>query len=220
MIVSTRKRFIFIHNPKCGGTSVRRALRAFDTTGDFFWLYDEKDGKTIDKAHLPLSILRDEYPDYFALFDDYFSFMFVRNPYSRIISAFNETRDALYATHDTEDGREGYVRSLNELIGGMTRDMVDGWTFDFRHFVRQVDFAYLGTKRYVDLVMKIEDYPQCLEALRLLRPDLALKLRGARHRNSRPMAGSFQDYLTPASIAIVNRIYERDFRIFGYEMIG
>ena len=89
MIISDRRQFVFIHNPKCAGTALRAVLMPFDTTGNFFWLHDTCNGRKIDKAHMPLFMMRQRFPEYFALLPRYLTFMAVRNPFTRAISALN-----------------------------------------------------------------------------------------------------------------------------------
>src|SRR5688500_1347984 len=98
MIISERRGFIFLHNPKCAGTTVRTALSRFDTTGNFFWGLDQWRGHKLDKAHLPVFVTKSKYPEYFSLFAQFFVFMFVRHPYQRVISAFNEPHQHFFAT--------------------------------------------------------------------------------------------------------------------------
>jgi hypothetical protein len=123
MIISERRGFIFLHNPKCAGTTVRTALSRFDTTGNFFWGFDQWRGHKIDKAHLPLFVTRSKYPDYFSLFGQTFVFMFVRNPYQRAISAFNETHQHFFAAAPEPSGAAAptgfaadYRTALNKFI--------------------------------------------------------------------------------------------------------
>jgi hypothetical protein len=59
MIVSDRHRFVFIHIPKCAGTSVRNVLEGFDETGGRFntRIADDPKFGRLDYTHLPLSIM-------------------------------------------------------------------------------------------------------------------------------------------------------------------
>lgn len=53
MIISHRHRFVFFHNPKAGGTSVRAALEQFNDIGFGLWGVDEEQTNVrIDRAHL------------------------------------------------------------------------------------------------------------------------------------------------------------------------
>src|SRR4051812_6271823 len=98
MIISETRRFVFIHNPKCGGTTMRHALMPYDTTNNFFWMFDDVNGAKIDKCHMPMHVFRRLYPYYFDLLQTCFVFMIVRDPYSRAVSSFNETNRPLLAS--------------------------------------------------------------------------------------------------------------------------
>ena len=59
MIIDDQNKFVFVHIPKCAGSSIRSKLDVFDTTGGFLRPpVQEVDGVgLLDLAHLPLSEL-------------------------------------------------------------------------------------------------------------------------------------------------------------------
>jgi hypothetical protein len=226
MIVSERRGFVFVHNPKCAGTTVRTALSPFDTTGNFFWGFDQWRGHKIDKAHLPLFVFKSKYPEYFSLLAKSLVFMFVRNPYQRAISAFNETHQHFFATA-ARDGNGpvaptgngvDYRTALNKFILNLGPRPLALPDFALRHFVRQIDLAYIGHKRLADLVMKLEEWPHCLAALTVFYPDIAEILKAAEVKHALPVQGTWTDYLSDEAIRQINLIYRDDFHIFGYQM--
>ena len=92
MIISDTQKFIFLHIPKCGGTTVRNSLKKFDTRNDYYWMHVYMNGATekspklqIDKAHMSLPIFKRLYPKDFELLNEYTVFAFSRNPIKRII---------------------------------------------------------------------------------------------------------------------------------------
>jgi len=224
MIVSETKQFVFIHNPKCAGTSVRNALLKFDTTNNQFWGYMTANASKIDKAHLPMYMLRQIFPEYFKRLDTSFVFMQVRNPYLRAVSAFNETTNSemlntIREAQDKGPATKAYRDALNEFILKMSRKDVAGWTFEYRHWVRQYDMAYLGRKRMVDLVIKLESWPSGLDKIAVFDPELRDVLLGAGAINVRRSTLDPMESLTPASIRKINEIYRDDFLVFNYKMI-
>jgi hypothetical protein len=223
MLISERRNFVFIHNPKSGGTSIRRALLPFDTTGHFFWKFAESNGQKFDKAHLPLASLKSIYPEYFSIVEKTFCFMVVRDPYARAVSAFNESHSRLYQetfeTGDTPARLPAYRQRLNQFMTNLGRAQTQTLSLDYRHFGRQFDFAYLEQKRVVDLVMKLEEWPDCLRQLAVFLPDIAKSLVFAGKINARVMPGHFTDYLDEASIANLNECYKEDFYVWGYPML-
>lgn len=219
MIISERKGFIFVHNPKCAGTSVRSALTPYDTTHDLFWNFETWNGREIDRAHMPLFMFRSLYPQYFALLSHYLSFMFVRDPYDRAVSAFNEVRRMLVPTSGEPGSEKNYRQALNSFLANMTEKSLRREMRKYRHFVRQSDMAFLGQKRLVDIVMKIEEWPDCLSQLAVFMPDVAARIAQAEKRNVTRMPNRHKSYLDEVSIGKINTIYEQDFDLFGYSRI-
>jgi len=91
VIVSHRHRFIFAAVPKTGTHAVRRALREHldDTDLEQVGLFVNKrfpweDLAAIRHGHLPLRQIRPYLGD--AVFEAYFKFAFVRNPFDRFVS--------------------------------------------------------------------------------------------------------------------------------------
>jgi Sulfotransferase family len=92
MLVSHRRRFIFVHVYKVAGSSVRDALSPYAHDGRIYG---------IKNKHLTAAQIRSRIP--FPLFyDRYFKFAFVRNPWSFEASMYN------------------FARRKGELAGGQT----------------------------------------------------------------------------------------------------
>lgn len=97
MIISASKRFIFIHNPKAAGTSIRRALSPWDTGRG---VRAKTKHETINEF-----LTRTQYD-----ISGYFVFGFVRNPWDRFSSFYHflKGRSEQYPEINT-------VRDVNEL---------------------------------------------------------------------------------------------------------
>jgi len=219
MIISERSSFIFIHNPKCAGTSVRLALSDYDTTGGAFWAHDDWNGRPIFNAHMPLFMFRSRYPQYFALMSTYLSFMFVRHPYERTVSAFNELHRELSPKSGDPASEAAYTAALNKFICKISETSLYRNPGRYRHFLRQSDFAYIGAKCHADVIMKVEEWPHCLKKLGVFLPAVADAMRSAEKHNVRPLARQHRSFLTPGAIKVINDIYAHDFDLFGYERI-
>jgi hypothetical protein len=92
MIISDRYRFCFIHIPKCAGTYVRTALQRFDDMNGRFakGVVDHHSLGPIDSYHIPLSVLREHFPEEFDRILHYEVFALVRDPYSRFPSSLSQ----------------------------------------------------------------------------------------------------------------------------------
>ena len=71
MIICDSRQFVFIHNPKCAGTSVRSALQPYDSTGLLFARHDTWNGYKVETTHLPLFMMQVAYPTYFEKYSQY-----------------------------------------------------------------------------------------------------------------------------------------------------
>ena len=89
MIVNHKYKFIFIHVPKCAGTSIKRALYPHSDKCDQFLgghpsVPDKND--EVDKHSTALEIKNYVTEERWG---EYFTFSFVRNPFSRMVSLYN-----------------------------------------------------------------------------------------------------------------------------------
>jgi len=220
MVISDSQKFIFLHNPKCAGTTVRKSLKPFDTRNDYYWLFDDLDSCKVDKAHMPMHVLkRYNYHD-FCLLEEYFVFGFVRNPYERIISAFNEGNKELYKKFSSGVVNiKEYKVLLNDFCSTLTTDNLSGWNIKYRHAVRQSEIYYLGYKNYADLIFKVENMAECSKKMEALFPSLLLAVEcWSSKKNAKPVKFLYDELLEKNSIDTIRREYEKDFLLFDYNM--
>jgi hypothetical protein len=220
MIISDIEKFIFIHNPKCGGTTVRGSLMGFDSRGDNYWMFEKQYGREIDKAHLPLDLLKIYFPEEFRLLSEYFVFGFVRHPIDRFVSSFNEANQWLFnGVKSKEISEDEYKIKINECAKNLTINNVSGRDFGFRHFVQQYKMYYLGNKCYADKILKIEDVNNCSLILSALKPSLIApsKSWAVKKENVKKMGFNPKDNLSESSIENLKAIYKKDFLFFDYQ---
>ncbi|MEG3766270.1 sulfotransferase family 2 domain-containing protein [Alteromonas sp. 14N.309.X.WAT.G.H12] len=225
MIVSDEKEFVFIHNPKCGGTTVRDSLKKFDTHAHWFWGQTKINGLTVDKAHMPLSIVKNYFPEVYKVFKNYFVFGIVRNPYKRVISSYNEV-----FFRDFDDVMNGiksfdsYKEEINSFIFNIRPEQIKGWTQSHRHFILQKHMFYIGRKSHFDLVIKLEEINRAPKVLSIFSESLAsisetwVKRKNERQKGSIDL--SIENVLTPSSITKIEQLYSEDFDLFGYNKIS
>ena len=234
MIISESNQFIFIHNPKCAGTSVRNKLKRYDTTGDlFFYFLGTAKGITpsaeglkvteriVDKAHMPIWLVRNLYPEYFKLFFKYYVFGFVRNPYDRAISVFNESHREIEAA--ALDGSDIAVRAyrdeINRFYSNLSVSDVNGLNLAYRHAIRQRDMFFLDSKCMADAVIKIENYDEQIRKIGCFQPLLLESLKEVERDNKSKYSPNSEDTFSPEVIKHLNYIYEDDFKLFDYDML-
>jgi len=90
MIINKQHRFIYIHVPRTGGTSIRQAWKDLDKNG----LVDHscKIGR-MRKKHVTVRELRCVGKLNDCEFDRYFKFGFIRNPWDRVYSLYCKHRE-------------------------------------------------------------------------------------------------------------------------------
>jgi len=92
MILSSARQFIFIHNPKSAGTSFRTSIAELHDDPEVFWGMRPAPyfGTVLDFAHLRAWELVALYPRLVDAAAAGNSLVFVRNPFTRFVSAFRE----------------------------------------------------------------------------------------------------------------------------------
>lgn len=225
---------VFVHVPKTGGQSVEKV---FIERNGLTW--DERAPmllrKNDDPAVGPERLAHITAEEYVSLghvtpeeWERMFTFAFVRNPWSRIVSA--------YLYRDLE-----HDMSFAEFIERFL-DYDDRFLNDTRHAMPQAEFLYDAKDNLlVDYVGRFEqlakDFGEATERMGLGRLDLphknksdnlSLFLRGPRSFAKRTFKSTFKsrkedrrghysEYFTPELRDRVGEFYERDVRLFGYE---
>lgn len=169
MIISDTHQIIFIHIPKCAGTSVRSALSGIDDGG-----YGSPKGVQhhpqlgqIDYNHIPLFLLRKHFADVYRKLDSYNSYAVVRDPYARFRSSmFHRFReyesDSIHRLSAAEVQRE--TERVMEFLWsrGGPRECLP---YDYVHFQRQSDFVFDQGKRLVKNIYTTDDVNSLLSEI-------------------------------------------------------
>lgn len=212
LVVSHRRRFVFIHVPKTAGGSLKRALlaqcddavspgiavqRVQQAIGNHFQVAIKnalarhiQSGPlryfVTARGHPTAAMTLLCHPTYYS----YRKFAFVRNPFDRIVSSYEYARQ--------EQGYEGefadYVRNCR------------------RYLPPQVNSVFFYRRKLVDWIGRFETLDDDLEYLSnwLELPRLALG-----HRN-RTVRARYDDYMTPSLKRLVVEAYSSDFAAFNY----
>ncbi|MCS6891566.1 MAG: sulfotransferase family 2 domain-containing protein [Rhodovarius sp.] len=222
-IINHSRRFIFVHVPKCAGTTVAAHLSPLTTYRDL----------EIGATQLGEAAAR-YYRDRFGLakhstleeiakvvgreeISAFFTFGFVRNPYDRVVSFFTFLRS--WTGSPLREALQN-MRDVNEFIQSehFRGDGVD------RLYKPQAFWLFYregGVERSVDFVGRVENMDESLAEIdrRLgLPPQTRLNTALPRHNASRDTAKNVNLELDEISVALINERYAEDFQRFGYAM--
>jgi hypothetical protein len=120
MIISHQHRFVFFHNPKVGGTSVRATIEHLHDADEVFWGADpERQGAPLDRAHLGIDEFAQHYPDLWTQVQGYRMFCLYRDPLGRFFSSLGEYSKL----HGEVDTRFAGPAARKAALMAMTRDL-------------------------------------------------------------------------------------------------
>lgn len=120
MIICPTQRFVFLHIPKCAGSSVRRQILGCDPDHiELGRVGRHEDLGRIDYGHIPLDLLRQHFPDYNTPVRNLDAFAILRDPYARFGSALRQVLWRYEKRHMTlippDELREMTLRMLDRV---------------------------------------------------------------------------------------------------------
>ena len=207
MPVNHNLRIIFIHIPKTAGTSIEYALgmhgglktigleRYINQTSDYNCLFGN------GLQHLTASQIRKVLGK--KIFNDYFKFSVVRNPYDRIVSyiAWLDGKWQNRAQLSIEKFRE-YIRLSQNRYKNRVKILPRP----------QYPFIYIRNRRIVNGLLYYEDLEKEIACLQI---KLNITLNLERRMESEHL--DYRNYYDSYSIRIIRNFYKKDFENFGYD---
>lgn len=195
MIVIPNK-FIFVHNPKVAGTTVREQLMqhegAISHTGSGYI------GKRVyDSAHIPLSVIEKNFPNLYKVLPA-IGFGFVRNPYDRCASAWIHS----VRVHKTLNKPYPY-----ETLGDYLKIASKTTKHYMAHGIPQHRFFFNKGKQIVAWG-KIEEAENKVVQVGPITLDMR-----KRANEQKEVEVEFDD----KTKEIIWDIYKKDFQLFGYD---
>jgi hypothetical protein len=222
-IISNSKKFIFVHVPKCAGTSLTSYYSEYSTCQDI-----EIGGTQIGEILQPYFIKRFGLSKHSTIeeigralggevYKDFFSFGFSRNPYDRVVSVFTFLRKwngwdghaELKATNNVND----FVKSKNFMSDGVDR-------------ILKSQIFWLGLGKYgnaysVNYVAKIENI---LDEIKKINSIMGVDnniMSLPRINSSRDLGCAIPSELRldAHSCEIILERYKEDFDVLGYSYV-
>jgi hypothetical protein len=189
---------IFVHIPKTAGVSVCQSL------------FGNLAGSHVSMPTYQLVFSKSE-------FERYFKFTFVRNPWDRVLSAYNFLKKGGMNEQDRRWAKSNLIpyQSFEEFIKvGLSKPNVQ----KFKHFRPQYNFLSIpnGQELPVDFLgffENIQDDFQYVASTLEIGNNLVLKRMNA---SSPGQKLDFRDFYTDSTRSIVAEVYKNDIDAFGY----
>jgi len=196
MILSDRKKFIFVHTYKTGGTSIRSALRAYRDHPGLIKIALSKLNIIDLQTHASAKQIKKKYPREWS---EYFTFAFVRNPWSWQVSLYFFTLRAEYNHHHDA------VKSL-----GSFHDYIHWRVNGHKQLLSDFVFDEDG-QRLVDYVGRLETLRRDFqEVCKQIGVDAALPHKNkSEHRD-------YREYYDDETRELVAQHFAPDINAFGY----
>lgn len=189
---------IFIHIPKAGGISIIKSLYGEEANGFGHPTY-ERFLRMYGKRR----------------YESYFKFTFVRNPWDRLLSAYNFLKNGGMNHLDkqfSDDVLKNYDSFESFVMEGMNEANIETWT----HFIPQYRYIYDAQMNLVvDYVGRFEHFEFDFEHIRsVLQQGSSLQHR---NKTGESKEENYRAAYTPEMIQKVAELYQNDIRMFGYE---
>jgi len=194
MVLSHNTRSIFIHIQKTAGSSIESALRAKDPDASSV----SDDGRRHMSAREAMPLVPA------SIWEGYFKFAFVRNPWERLVSWYQMCMES-----PTPNRFASYVRANAPTFSDFVLRAVTG--MGLRTTVNQVE--YVTDEKgalMVDFVGRYENLAQDYALVsRRLDLDALPRVNVSTH-------GDYRDYFSAETRDVVARRFARDIAYFGY----
>ncbi len=196
-----RYKCIFVRISKVASTSVLNAFLAeknTDDSGSFDWM------------HHDIKFYKKNYPD---VFDEYFKFAFVRNPWDRIYSQYRYLRYTLkleFAECSFEEflAKCEYALESGETLFGRNREIF------MLHLTNQLDWISINGELSVDFIGRYENiHEDFLFAMKQIDADIVLPHD---NKSKKDMHG-YRSAYTVKMGELVEKWHKKDIEYFGYK---
>lgn len=213
MNISHKHKYLYFVVPKCASKTIRLSLGQYTDIG-----YPKP-------SPLGQHITINDFfkSNYFDLFERYFKFTFVRNPYEKLYSSFMQDIHAWQSYKIWHSVKKDIFLSIGENFNRYMQEYVyesdikSDW--DYIHFCPMHEFATIDNELCLDWFGKAENIENDLQELsKLLNLDIK-KHQDANIRSKPSTNIKYLDKYTRETITLVNEIYSKDFELFSYPML-
>ena len=206
MPVCFDRQLIFIHVPRTGGQSILKMMDMWygdDERWDhlFGWGHD------YEMSHMPATVIAERIGQ--DKFRRYFKFAFVRNPWDRLLSTYFKQDIITKSLLNFDQDFTNFVYQLDEIWKSLGRMK----HIHKSHLISQSDIVYNNKdKLMIDFLGRFEKFQEDVDEIRE-----RLKIQKQVIKINNTVHGPYQEYYNKKTVGIVQRLYERDIRLFNYE---
>ncbi len=196
-----RYQCIFVRISKVASTSVLNAFQAKkvpNDTGEF------------DLKHHDITFYKEKYPD---VFDSYFKFAFVRNPWDRIYSQYNYVKNTL-KMEIAQHGFENYLLMCEEALNSKAFLFGRDREIFVRHMTNQLEWLMIDNKLQVDFIGRYENIEEDFVYVnKQLKNDLILPYNNKSLKKREDYHLAYND----RTIELVAKWHSKDIEYFKYD---
>ncbi len=227
-MISHTHRCIFIHIPKCAGTSIENALGHFDGhegrggqdhrgirmleqpfPTPLAFTGKENIEESLRRIKFPYKSNpnpRNKYTVNKAQYDSYYKFTIVRNPWARAYSWYkNVLRDEIHQQRLGINMQEiDLIEFFRRFVG---RGMLRPQTYWLKNFKGEIPMDYVG--RFEHLAADFEEVCRRMGKEPIILPH---KIKGS--------TGGYREKFDDASIDLIAKFYQEEIELFGYTFEG
>ncbi len=156
MIINDTYGFVFVHIPKCGGSTVKHVIRRYDQTDfPFMGVREHPVAGRLEYAHIPMEILQEHFAEEFSKIERYKAFALVREPRERFFSALSQNQRMFSGTELAAMNSDDIIRECEKICNYL--NTLNGFCDPERiHFEKQSRYVEVDGKRIVDVVLPLQ----------------------------------------------------------------
>lgn len=202
MPIDKKKKFAFVHIPKCAGTFVEDYFD-IKRSENFYGINSIINGLQFSPQHYTYDMINSK-----VNLSDYFTFSFVRNPYDRVVSEYFWNQKISVGKIKISDKVEDFISWFDQHYSKINSD----------HKLPQYKFICDSEDNVlVQKLGRVESFEQDFR-------EIVSKIRNEKceedFKKDESKTKKFKDlYIQGHVIEKINQIYEKDFQLFDYKMI-
>jgi len=164
MIISDQHKYVFIHIPKCAGTSLKQHFEIYEDAWNVSGIWKRNHPEypelgILDHAHIPLFTLKDFFKDEYEKLNSYRTFAVIRDPYKRFPSSMAQRLNMHCGTQIQYLTKKEIIQEVDSTINFLAKNSTKNTQLpvEYIHFQRQVDYIYLNGNKIIDSVFTIDN---------------------------------------------------------------